>query len=91
MGSLIEHHEVRTYMSVDGNIERDFRRIPPGESCQGCPYWVELSARTIPGGVPFTRCLYLGVDGDPLINDGIKVCDVDLPADMYIGPPPSEH
>ena len=62
----------------------DFRRIPQGDGCGGCPYWVMLAPRTIPGGVPLARCTYLSVDDDPLLNDSIKICDVDLPDHMLI-------
>lgn len=64
----------------------DFQRIPPGDGCYGCPYWEELSPVTIPGGVPTSRCHYLGLDNDPLVNDQVKVCGVDLPAHLYSGP-----
>lgn len=40
---------------------------------------------TIPGGVPTSRCHYLCLDNDMLINDHVKVCGVDLPDHLYAG------
>ena len=61
---------------------RDFKKIPKGDDCSGCPYWKIIKRKKIPGGVPTVRCEYLDVENNPLINDSIKMCDVDLPDEL---------
>jgi hypothetical protein len=65
----------------------DYRLIPPGPDCDGCPYWEIIAPMRIEGGVPTVRCHYLDRVGDSCIDDGIKSCDVDLPREQYLGPP----
>ncbi len=63
-------------------MEKDWRVIPQGDFCGECLYWNIIKAQTIPGGVPSVRCEYLDVENDGLLNDSIKICDVDIPKDL---------
>ena len=65
----------------------DYRLIPPGPECDGCPYWEIVVPMGPNESVPTTRCRYLDIVGNSCVDDSVKVCEVDLPRDQYIGPP----
>jgi hypothetical protein len=64
----------------------DYRLIPPGWECDGCPYWSVVAPADHPGGVLTAHCPYLDVTESGCLGDSVRIREVDSSRTQYLGP-----